>query len=454
MKHIHILGICGTFMGSLALLAKEKGFKVTGCDKNVYPPMSTQLEKSGIELIEGFSTDQLQLEPDVYIIGNAISRGNPLMEEILNKGLNFCSGPQWLAQNILHGRWVLGVAGTHGKTTTSSMLTWILHSAGYAPGYLIGGVPNNLGQSASLGQSDFFVIEADEYDSAFFDKRSKFIHYGARTVILNNLEFDHADIFKDLSAIQQQFHHLVKTVPGNGLIIYPGDSSALREVIGMGSWTDTQTIGKDWSYKKVADDGGEFEINFQGQVLGRVQWSLLGDHNVLNAVAAVAAARHVGVEPEIACQALCEFLSVKRRMELLATVEQIKVYDDFAHHPTAIKTTLDGLRASVGKEKIIAVIEPRSNTMKQGVHFESLKPSCASADQILWFEPEGQSWSLSDAPDAADSHVSHRVFHSTQAIIESLTDLNATQNTHIVIMSNGGFEGIHQRIIQSLQPTH
>jgi UDP-N-acetylmuramate: L-alanyl-gamma-D-glutamyl-meso-diaminopimelate ligase len=351
MGHIHILGICGTFMGSLAVLAKQLGYRVTGADQQVYPPMSTQLAAAGIELIEGYDPAQLDLNPDLIVVGNVISRGNPVMEAVLNRLIPYTSGPAWLAEHVLKNRWVLAVAGTHGKTTTASLLTWILDYSHYAPGYLIGGVPNNFPASASLGASSFFVIEADEYDCAFFDKRSKFLHYHPRTVILNNLEYDHADIFPDLAAIQKQFHHLVRIVPEEGLIIYPAKDQNLRQVLAQGVWTPEQTLGADgdWQVRLLAPDGSHFSVWLQGEWVGEVQWTLLGAHNVHNALAALAAARHVGVEPHNACAALKEFSGVKRRMELIGEVKGRKIYDDFAHHPTAIATTLEGLRARVGQ---------------------------------------------------------------------------------------------------------
>ncbi|HCV78657.1 MAG TPA: UDP-N-acetylmuramate:L-alanyl-gamma-D-glutamyl-meso-diaminopimelate ligase, partial [Pseudomonas sp.] len=372
--HIHILGICGTFMGSLAVLAKEAGHRVTGSDANVYPPMSTQLEAQGIELTQGYDPAQLDPAPDLVVIGNALSRGNPAVEYVLDKGLPYVSGPQWLAEHVLQGRWVLAVAGTHGKTTTTSMLAWVLEHAGMSPGFLIGGVPQNFGISARLGGTPFFVVEADEYDSAFFDKRSKFVHYRPRTTILNNLEYDHADIFPDLAAIERQFHHLVRTIPSSGLIIHPTAETALVRVLEMGCWTPVQTTGAggQWQARLLAEDGSRFEVLFEGQVQGTVNWELTGQHNVANALATLAAARHVGVVPSLGVAALSEFRSVKRRMEKVAEVRGVTVYDDFAHHPTAIATTLQGLRARVGSERIIAVIEPRSNSMKLGAHRDGL----------------------------------------------------------------------------------
>lgn len=448
MQHIHILGICGTFMGSLAQLAKAKGFKVTGCDHHVYPPMSTQLEAAGIELIEGFDPSQLDLRPDIFVIGNVVSRGNPLMETILNLNLPYISGPQWLAENILRDRWVLAVSGTHGKTTTSSMLAWILDYAGFEPGYLIGGVPQNFPTSASLGASDFFVIEADEYDSAFFDKRSKFIHYRPRTLIMNNLEFDHADIFADLAAIQTQFHHLVRTVPSDGLIIYPQADKALQEVLQKGCWTPVQTLGGDWSYRLQQEDASRFAVALDGKAVGEVRWGLSGIHNLHNATAAIAAARHVGVEPEVACEALTRFVGVKRRMELVGEVNGVAVYDDFAHHPTAIKTTLDGARAQHPDVRITAIIEPRSNTMKLGVHRDTLNQSCDAANVVYWLESETANWSLIGT--AASGKTEHHICRNTAEIVAQVSAA-AVPGEQIVVMSNGAFDGIHRKLLDALR---
>lgn len=451
--HIHILGICGTFMGSLAQLAKELGHKVTGSDANVYPPMSTQLEAAGIALTEGFDSAQLNPAPDLVIVGNAMSRGNPCVEYVLDNNLKYTSGPQFLREHVLHDKWVLAVAGTHGKTTTSSMLAWILEYAHMEPGYLIGGVTKNFPTSARLGGSPFFVVEADEYDSAFFDKRSKFVHYNARTVILNNLEFDHADIFKDLEAIQTQFHHLVRTIPHNGLVIRPANDDALQTVIDKGLWTpealfsiqdDTNAL---WQAKLINTDGTAFEVYFEGEKQGTVNWESTGIHSVNNGLAALIAARHVGVTPEIGCEALSQFAGVKRRMELLADKNGIKVYDDFAHHPTAIKTTLAGLRAKVGSEKIIAIIEPRSNTMRMGVHKDALNQSITDADDVLWFQPEGTNWAMDEVVNK--SPVPAKLFSNLDSLIESTLAL-VDGNTHIVIMSNGGFGGVHQKLVSKL----
>ncbi|MDH0893359.1 MULTISPECIES: UDP-N-acetylmuramate:L-alanyl-gamma-D-glutamyl-meso-diaminopimelate ligase [unclassified Pseudomonas] len=447
--HIHILGICGTFMGSLAVLAKELGHRVTGSDASVYPPMSTQLEAQGIELMQGYLPEHLQPAPDLVVIGNALSRGNPAIEHVLNQGLPYVSGPQWLADHVLQGRWVLGVAGTHGKTTTTSMLAWVLEHAGMSPGFLIGGVPQNFGISARLGGTPFFVVEADEYDSAFFDKRSKFVHYRPRTAILNNLEFDHADIFPDLAAIERQFHHLVRTVPGEGLIIHPQAEEALARVIEMGCWTPVQTTGAggQWQARLLSEDGSHFEVLFDGKVEGTVAWELTGQHNVANALATLAAARHVGVVPELGIVGLSTFKSVKRRMEKVAEVNGVTVYDDFAHHPTAIATTLDGLRKRVGDAPVIAVIEPRSNSMKLGAHRDGLPESVAQADRVFWYAPPNLGWDL--AATVAGSRVPTRVCESLEAIIEGVKAV-AVPGTQVVIMSNGGFGGLHGKLAQAL----
>ena len=447
--HIHILGICGTFMGSLAVLAKELGHRVTGSDASVYPPMSTQLEAQGIELMQGYLPEHLQPAPDLVVIGNALSRGNPAVEHVLNQGLPYVSGPQWLADHVLQGRWVLGVAGTHGKTTTTSMLAWVLEHAGMSPGFLIGGVPQNFGISARLGGTPFFVVEADEYDSAFFDKRSKFVHYHPRTAILNNLEFDHADIFPDLAAIERQFHHLVRTIPGEGLVIHPTSETALKLVIDMGCWTPVQTTGEggQWQARLLSEDGSHFEVLFDGKPQGTVDWELTGQHNVANALACLAAARHVGVVPELGCAALSAFKSVKRRMEKVAEVNGVTIYDDFAHHPTAIATTLDGLRKRVGDAKVIAVVEPRSNSMKLGAHRDGLPESVVQADRVFWYAPPNLGWDL--AATVAGSRVQTRVCESLEAIIEGVKAV-AVPGTQVVIMSNGGFGGLHGKLAQAL----
>ncbi|MFN3580223.1 MAG: UDP-N-acetylmuramate:L-alanyl-gamma-D-glutamyl-meso-diaminopimelate ligase [Pseudomonas sp.] len=451
--HLHILGICGTFMGSLALLARELGHQVSGSDANVYPPMSTQLAAQGIALLEGYHPEHLQPAPDLVVVGNALSRGNPAVEFVLDQGLPYVSGPEWLARHVLQDRWVLAVAGTHGKTTTASLLAWILEHAGLAPGFLIGGVPQNFGLSARLGDTPFFVVEADEYDSAFFDKRSKFVHYRPRTAILNNLEYDHADIFPDLAAIERQFHHLVRTVPSTGLIIYPHADQALQRVIAAGCWTPCQTTGGggQWQAKLLEADGSRFEVLLDGQLQGVAQWSQTGEHSVANALTALAAARHVGVPPEQGIQALAEFRSAKRRMELLAEIGGVRVYDDFAHHPTAIATTLAGLRASIGDAPLIAVIEPRSNTMRLGAHSAALAASVACASQVIWFQPPGLDWDLAQVVE--QSPVPASLDNDIDGIISSLLAL-AAPGTRVVIMSNGGFGGIHQRLIKALEVQH
>lgn len=448
--HIHILGICGTFMGSMAVLAKELGHHVTGSDANVYPPMSTQLEAQGIVLTQGYDPEQLDPAPDLVVIGNAMSRGNPAVEYVLNKGLPYVSGPQWLADHVLQGRWVLAVAGTHGKTTSSSMLAWILEHAGMSPGFLIGGVPQNFGISARLGDTPFFVIEADEYDSAFFDKRSKFVHYRPRTAILNNLEFDHADIFPDLAAIERQFHHLVRTIPSEGLVIYPTAETALERVVEMGCWTPVQTTGNNgqWQARLLSDDGARFEVLFEDRVEGIVDWALTGQHNVANALAVLAAARHVGVVPALGIEALCLFKNAKRRMEKVAEVKGVTIYDDFAHHPTAIATTLDGLRKQIGSAKLIAVIEPRSNSMKLGAHREGLPGSVQQADQVYWYAPANLGWDL--AAVVASSTVPTTVCDSLEDIIAGVKS-QAEPGTQIVVMSNGGFGGLHGKLAKALE---
>jgi UDP-N-acetylmuramate: L-alanyl-gamma-D-glutamyl-meso-diaminopimelate ligase len=479
-KHIHILGICGTFMGGIAALAKQAGYRVTGCDANVYPPMSTQLEAQGIELIEGFGVEQLGLKPDVFVIGNVVSRGNPLMEEILNRNLPYISGPQWLAENILQRggvpvaasraapsarsraasehatkqleraiaepgtpKWVLAVAGTHGKTTTSAMLAWILEYAGLHPSFLIGGVPQNFGISARLSESPFFVIEADEYDTAFFDKRSKFVHYHPRTAILNNLEFDHADIFADLAAIETQFHHLVRTVPGNGLIVNNGREVPLGRVLQRGCWTPVERFG--------ADDGWQIDagnrVTLCGESQGMLNWELLGEHNRMNALAALAAARHAGVPITQGLAALSEFKNVKRRMEVRGVVNSITVYDDFAHHPTAIDTTVAGLRRKVGQARVLAVLEPRSNTMKLGVMKDALPGSLKDADLVFCYAGN-LGW---DARGALAPLGSKAVVEDDlNSLIEKIA-ATARTGDHILVMSNGGFGGIHEKLLKRLQ---
>ncbi len=452
--HIHILGICGTFMGSLALLAREMGFKVSGSDQNVYPPMSTQLEEQGIELMQGYSPEHLKPAPDLVVIGNAMSRGNPAVEYVLNQGLAYTSGPCFLAEKILPGRWVLAAAGTHGKTTTASILAWVLEYAGMEPGFLIGGIPLDFGLSARLGKTPFFVVEADEYDSAFFDKRSKFVHYCPRTAILNNLEYDHADIFPNIDAIKTQFHHLVRTIPGDGLIIVPEHDEHLKDVLKVGCWSSVQTLDVNgqpatWQVAAKSSDSSKFEVLKDGKSVGLVNWNQTGRHNMANALAVIIAARHVGVKPEHACEALGLFRGVKRRMEVFGTANGVTVYDDFAHHPTAIATTLEGLRARLGSQsRIFAVIEPRSNTMKMGCHQGKLAQSAAAASEVLWYQPDTIGWSLEDEVSASD--VSGKVFDDIQKMVEYV-NLHAKSGDHVVVMSNGGFEGLHGRILTALE---
>jgi len=459
--HIHILGICGTFMGGLAVLAKQAGHKVTGCDANVYPPMSTQLEAQGIELIQGFDPAQVTLAPDLFVVGNVVSRGNALMEEILNRGLPYVSGPEWIGRHILQDKWVLAVAGTHGKTTTSAMLAWILEHAGYRPGFLIGGVPLDFGISARLGSdgqngpSPFFVIEADEYDTAFFDKRSKFVHYRARTAILNNLEFDHADIFPDLGAIETQFHHLVRTVPGIGRILVNAREPALQRVVARGCWSEREQFGvgegAGWALQSFADDS--FEVRFDGVVQGTVHWALSGEHNRMNALAAIAAARHVGVPPAEAIAALGQFQNVRRRMELRGSVNGVAVYDDFAHHPTAIATTVAGLRKKLGADggRILAVLEPRSNTMKLGTMKEALPGSLVDADLVFGYGADSGrdalGWDLGQA--LAPLGARAQAFHDLQALVQAVAAA-ARPGDHVLVMSNGGFGGVHQKLLDAL----
>ncbi|MBY6194733.1 UDP-N-acetylmuramate:L-alanyl-gamma-D-glutamyl-meso-diaminopimelate ligase [Marinobacter hydrocarbonoclasticus] len=459
--HIHILGVCGTFMGSLAVIARELGHKVTGSDQGVYPPMSTQLEAQGIALTEGYRPENLEPKPDLVLIGNAMSRGNPEVEAVLNRRIDYMSGPEWLAREVLRHRWVMAVAGTHGKTTTTAMLLWILDQAGFDAGYLIGGVPQDFPVSARLGSSDFFVIEADEYDSAFFDKRSKFIHYRPNTLILNNLEFDHADIFENVEAIERQFHNLVRTVPSQGLIIRPALDSHLDNALEMGSWSPVQdtAIGSeisrtaDWRAELLAEDGSRFMVIHHEQPVATLKWGLTGLHNVRNALSAIAAARHVGVTPDHAVAALCRFSGVKRRMELVGEIGGVRVYDDFAHHPTAIASTLEGLRNRVGDEPILAIIEPRSNTMKQGVHKQTLIPSAALADRVLWGNLSDMDWlpELVGSWQAEHGELDH---HRVEASVEELIEkaLEGLPDTcHIVIMSNGGFGGIHRKLVAELE---
>jgi UDP-N-acetylmuramate: L-alanyl-gamma-D-glutamyl-meso-diaminopimelate ligase len=448
--HLHVLGICGTFMGGLAALAREAGHRVTGCDANVYPPMSEQLAALGIELIDGYDAAQLKLAPDLFVVGNAITRGNPLMEAILDAGLPYTSGPQWLAEHVLAGRHVLAVAGTHGKTGTTSMLAWILEAAGRAPGFLVGGVPLDFGVSARLGTASApFVIEADEYDTAFFDKRSKFIHYRPRTAILNNLEFDHADIFDNLAAIERQFHHLVRTVPGNGRLVVNARDEALQRVLGMGCWSEVQRFGGKKEEPGMLRARGEphtFDVLRGGLKIARVEWSLLGEHNQLNALAAIGAAEHIGIAPDVSARALGRFRNVRRRLELRGEAIGVSVYDDFAHHPTAMRTTIDGLRRKVGMARILAVFEPRSNTMKVGAMKAQLPWALEEAD-LAFCHSGGLGW------DAAEAL---RPLGARAVVVATIDDLvarivaAARPGDHVLCMSNGGFGGVHTKLLAAL----
>ena len=445
--HLHILGICGTFMGGIAAIAKAAGYRVTGCDANVYPPMSDQLRALGIELTEGFGEQQLVLRPDVWVVGNVVTRGNPLMEAILDHGERYVSGPQWLAEHVLAGKHVLAVAGTHGKTTVSAMLAWILECAGRSPGFLIGGVPTDFPVSARHTGSPLFVIEADEYDTAFFDKRSKFVHYRPRTAILNNLEFDHADIFDDLAAIERQFHHFVRTIPRTGRIVVNGADEALKRVLTQGVWSPVEHFGLPGAWEAGAPDAqGGFEIAWQGKPVGRVRWELLGDHNRQNALATVAAARNAGVEPAAAIDALGSFSGVRRRMQVRGRARGVTVYDDFAHHPTAIRTTVDGLRQRVGRERILAVLEPRSNTMKRGVMKEELPPSLAQADRVYVYSA-GLGWDARAVFAALGPRA--RCEENLEALVAAIA-VEAEAGDHVLVMSNGGFGGIHEKLLSRL----
>ena len=445
--HIHILGICGTFMGGIALLARAAGHRVTGCDANVYPPMSTQLQAEGIDLVEGYGADQTALAPDLYVVGNAISRGNPLLEEILNRNLAYVSGPQWLADNILRDRWVLGVAGTHGKTTTTSILAWILEEAGLNPGFLVGGVPQGFGISARLTSSPFFVIEADEYDTAFCDKRSKFIHYRPRTVVLNNLEFDHADIFVDLAAIETQFHHLVRTLPAEGLIVANGREEALTRVLGRGCWTPVEWFDRPDGWQASAVEGDAFDVDLAGKTAGRTRFALPGAHNRSNAIAALAAARHAGVPVEVGLKALETFQGVKRRLEVRGTVGGVTVYDDFAHHPTAIEVTIAGLRGKTGDARILAVLEPRSNTMKLGTMKAQLPTSLAGADLVFCYG-KGLGWSPAEALSPMGAKATS--FDDLDALVAAVVAA-ARPGDQVLVMSNGGFGGVHDKLLAALK---
>ncbi len=450
--NIHILGICGTFMGGLALLAREAGFDVEGSDAGVYPPMSTQLQEQGIQLRQGYSAENLEPAPDQVVVGNAMSRGNAAIEAMLDNGLNYTSGPQWLAEHLLQGRWVLAVAGTHGKTSTASMLAWILEVAGLKPGFLIGGVPNNFGVSARLGEAPFFVVEADEYDTAFFDKRSKFVHYRPRTLILNNLEFDHADIFPDLAAIQRQFHHLLRIVPGTGLVVVNAGDGNLSEVLDMGCWSAVETVSADtfpaqWQGRAIVADGSHFSVLLDGKLQGEVSWTQLGSHNMHNALSALAAARHVGVPVEQSIAALNTFEGVRRRLEVRGEVNGITVYDDFAHHPTAIATTLAGLRKSAHRGRLLAILEPRSNTMRLGVHSERLAASLADADAVWLYQPDDLAWDIREIQ--AGLTVPLVIADTVDELVASLVE-QAQPGDRLVVMSNGGFGGIHEKLLEKL----
>lgn len=449
--HIHILGICGTFMGSLAILARAQGHKVTGSDQNVYPPMSDLLTEQGIELITGYDPAQLTPRPDMVVIGNAMKRGNPCVEAVLNLGIPYTSGPQWLHDHVLPERWVLAVAGTHGKTTTAGMLAWILEDCGYQPGFLIGGVPGNFDVSATLGNSPFFVIEADEYDCAFFDKRSKFVHYSPRTLLLNNLEFDHADIFENLAAIEKQFHHLVRVVPGDGKIIAPAQDANLKQVLSMGCWSEEEYTGDNarWQAEKTTNDCGEFDVRYDGEISGRVTWGLVGEHNMQNALMAVAAAHHVGVPVAEACRALGQFINARRRLELRGQVNGISIYDDFAHHPTAILATLQALRSKVGgTARILVVLEPRSNTMKMGISKDDIAPALGRADEVFIFQPADIPWLVSEITERC---VQPAYWTGDPDALVNMVAGHAQPGDHILVMSNGSFGGIHDKLLEKLK---
>ena len=446
--HVHILGICGTLMGSIALLARQQGHKVSGSDENTYPPMSDQLEAADISITTPYSAANIPSDADLIIIGNAnLPRGNPAVEHVLNNNLAYTSGAEWLGRYLLKDKWVIAVAGTHGKTTTTSMVAWILEYAGMKPGFLVGGIPSNFTESARLGETPFFVIEADEYDTSYFDRRSKFLHYHPRTVILNNLEYDHADIFDDLAAIQNQFHLLLRTIPSSGLIIHPTDDPNLNEVIGQGCWSEKFEFGAggDLVDCDKSDDGSSFQVRLKDQIVGEIKWELTGNHNISNALAAISAARHVGVTPSIACQALSEFTGVKRRMEKIYTSSTLTVYDDFAHHPTAIASTLEGLRNSVGSAKVLAIIEPGSHTMRKGTHASQLKNSAGQADMTLWFKPLNLAWDIETFSDS-----NHLISEDIDELISLALTKAKEGYSHIVIMSNSGFGGLHLKLLDQL----
>jgi UDP-N-acetylmuramate: L-alanyl-gamma-D-glutamyl-meso-diaminopimelate ligase len=452
--HVHILGICGTFMGGVAAIAREAGYVVTGSDHNVYPPMSTQLETLGIRLTEGWDPAQLEPRPDVVIVGNALSRGNPVVEALLNRGLPYTSGPEWLASHVLQGRWVLAVAGTHGKTTTSGLLAWILEHAGLSPGFLIGGVPGNFTVSARLGAAPFFVVEADEYDTAFFDKRAKFVHYRPQTAILNNLEYDHADIYPDVASIRWMFHQLVRTVPGEGRLIVNAGDAELATTLALGAWTPIERFGRgaaaDWQVRALSADWSEFEVWQRGTRIGAARWPLIGAHNAENALAALLAARHAGVPTATALEALASFRNARRRMEVRGSVRGVTVYDDFAHHPTAIAATIEALRNRVGAARILAVLEPRSATMRMGVHRETLAGSLAAADLVFLYEPADLGWDVRAA--AAPLGARGRVIGDVDALAAAVA-AEARDGDHVLVMSNGGFGGLHAKLLALLGRT-
>lgn len=448
--HLHILGICGTLMGSIALLAREQGLTVTGSDENVYPPMSTQLAAAGIEVRSPYSAENIPADVDLVMIGNAnLPRGNVAVEHVLNQGIPYISGAEWLGRYLLHDKWVIAISGTHGKTTTTSMVAWILEYAGMKPGFLVGGVPANFGLSARLGETPFFVIEADEYDTSYFDRRSKFVHYRPRTLVINNLEFDHADIFTDLAAIQQQFHLLLRTVPGSGLVIYPAQDQAIVDTLKLGCWSEQFTTGDAGSLTAISEqpDNSDFTVMLDGKSVGRVTWPLSGEHNQNNALSAIAAARHVGVAPEIATAALSEFKGVKRRMELIFSSDALNVFDDFAHHPTAIETTLTGFRHKVGRDRVLAIIEPGSHTMRKGTHAKVISAATEQADHVIWFQPENMQWDMA-------KHIigdRHEIVSDRSHLLSEVTNAIAKHKIqHIIIMSNGGFGGFHQQLIDKL----
>ena len=449
---LHILGIAGTFMGGVAALARELGHEVHGSDQSVYPPMSTQLEQLGITLTQGYAPEHIAADTDIVVVGNALSRGNAAVEHMLNARLSYTSGAAWLRDNVLPGRTTLAVAGTHGKTTTTSILAFLLDAAGRDPGFLVGGVPENFGVSARLGSGAEFVVEADEYDTAFFDKRSKFVHYRPTVAILNNLEYDHADIFPDLAAIQRQFHHLVRIVPGNGRLIVNGEDAALAEVLTMGCWTPIERFGIDgdfeWSASLLHDDGSEFIVRHRGVEIGTVRWPLTGRHNVMNGLAALAATNAVGVEVARVIARLADFVSVKRRMENLGSARGVTVYDDFAHHPTAIRTTLEGLRASVGQARIVVAMEPRSNSMRLGAHAAQIAPSLNDADVVVFLHRPELAWDASKV--IADLRGEGETAATVDELIARLTQL-VQAGDHLVFMSNGGFEGAPRRTLEALK---